>query len=90
LNGTRRLVMQRFPFSIVYLDEARFSNHCGSCTQQAKAGVLEGSGLMRVLCLTDSPPSRKARKRMGHSGVGHQPAGGMPKESAGFALVQFL
>jgi len=48
LYGTRRFVMRRFPFSIVYLDDPDRITISAVAHGKRKAGLLEGSGISFV------------------------------------------
>ena len=45
LHGTRRFVLHRFPFSIIYLDDLDRPEHRSRGPQQAKARLLEAAAL---------------------------------------------
>jgi plasmid stabilization system protein ParE len=45
LHGTRRFVLRRFPFSVIYLDDSEVVTIIAVAVQQAKAWVLETSDM---------------------------------------------
>ncbi|MFZ0815707.1 MAG: type II toxin-antitoxin system RelE/ParE family toxin [Candidatus Sulfotelmatobacter sp.] len=63
LYGTRRLVIRRFPFSIVYLHDPNSSLSWRLRTVKAEAGILEGSAVSTVVVTL--PTSRKGREKWG-------------------------